>query len=95
MAIKDRVRRKLQAVQMSGKMAALLGAVFQEAWTEPQIVALYQTSDGMLLGMHEGDIGYNDFIGTVSDWRRNVVGIAKVAGLTKLETAWLRAEANV
>lgn len=93
--VKDQVRHKLQSVRMSGRMAALLGAVFQEAWTEPRIVELYQTSDGFLLARHEGDSGFNDFIGAVSDWRRNVLGIAKVAGLTPRQLAWLRQTANV
>jgi hypothetical protein len=33
---------------MSGKMAAIVGYILGESWTEPEIVALSVTSDGFV-----------------------------------------------
>ena len=95
MTRKDAIRTKLQRVQMSGRMAALLGAVFQETWTEPRIADLLHTSDGMLLARHEGDCGFNNFVGAVSDWERNLRGIAVAARLTLRQTSWLLTAAGI
>jgi hypothetical protein len=40
------------------------------------------TSDGCVLARHDGDIGYNDFIGARSDLERNWNRLLDVAGLT-------------
>ena len=34
---------------MSGKMAAIIGYILGESWTEPEIAALSVTSDGFVL----------------------------------------------
>lgn len=84
------VIRKVEPIRTSGKFRAILGYLLGQRWTEPEIVALMVTSDGMLLASHEDDGGMlNDFIGPVECLLDNLRGLAKVAGLTKVETAYL------
>ena len=52
---------------MSAKFAAVVGCLLQIRVTEPQIVELTVTSDGWLLGRHEGDIGLNESLST-KEW---------------------------
>ena len=70
---------------ISGKMAALVGYFLGETFTEPAIASLVVTSDGFVLAMHEGDIGYNAFIGSAFDLRRNWKALLDAAGLTAEE----------
>jgi hypothetical protein len=70
---------------MSGRMAAILGRILDERFTEPQLVSLIVTSDGFVLGRRAGDIGYNDFIGAESDLKRNWGNLLAVAGLSDEE----------
>jgi hypothetical protein len=49
---------------MSPKFAAVVGCLLQMQVTEPRLVEVAVTSDGFLLGRHEGDIGCNEFLGT-------------------------------
>ena len=65
---------------MSGKMAAIVGYVLGEEWTEPTIPSLSITSDGFVVTM-------DDFIGEASDLDRNVGNLLGVAGLTDEEQA--------
>ncbi|MGO9622153.1 MAG: hypothetical protein ACLPT6_12200 [Desulfobaccales bacterium] len=51
---------------MSPKFAAIVGCLLHIRVTEPQIVELAVTSDGWLLGRHEGDIGFNETLGTMA-----------------------------
>ncbi len=51
---------------MSPRFAAIVGCLLQIRVTEPQIVELAVTSDGWLLGRHEGDIGLNETLGTIA-----------------------------
>jgi hypothetical protein len=67
-------------------LACLLGA---EGWARPNLAALTVTSDGFLLGMVEGDIGHNCFIGPVSTLEKNIRGVAEVVGLTDRQTKHL------
>ena len=67
---------------MSGKMAAIVGCILGEDFTEPSLVELLTTSDGFFLGREGGDIGFNAFLGSVSDLRRNWQTLLEVAGLT-------------
>jgi hypothetical protein len=43
----------------------------------------------------EGDIGFNDFLGTADDLMRNLDGVSRVAGLTDKERKALKAEARL
>lgn len=56
---------------MSNKMAAILGYVLGETWTEPEIRELHITVDGYLLARYNGDIGCNDFIGSLFNFEQN------------------------
>ena len=69
-------------------VACLLGT---EGWGSPELVSVTVTSDGFLLGMREGDCGFNDFLGTKADLDDNLAGVADAAGLTEAETAYLLA----
>lgn len=75
---------------MSGMMAALVGHILGLKVTEPAIAELYVTSDSCVLARHEGDIGANDFIGSLADLERNWTGLLDAAGLTTMQ----RLEAN-
>jgi len=72
---------------MSGKMAAILGAMFGEEFTNPRMVEITVTSDFHVLGMQEGDIGFNEFIGAFSDLERNYLNLINIpeVGLTPVE----------
>ena len=43
------------------------------------------TSDGFLLGMVKGDVGFNHFLGAKSDLDANLVGVADAVELTPRE----------
>lgn len=66
---------------MSGKMAAILGYVLGETWSEPEIRELHVTVDGFLLARHNGDVGCNDFIGAMGDFTDNTNRLFEVAEL--------------
>ncbi len=89
-AMRDRVAEKILRVRVSPKFDAIIDCLLDlPARTAPVLVRLLVTSDGFLLGMREGHIGYNDFLGDVADLERNLGGLADVADLTPEETAWL------
>jgi hypothetical protein len=67
---------------MSGKMAAIVGYILDEAFTNPAINELIVTSDGFVLAEQVGDVGANDFMGQESDLRRNWNNLLDAAGLT-------------
>jgi len=73
---------------MSGKMAAIVGCILHRQYTNPRIAELVITADGCVLGRHQGDIGYNDFIGSRSDlesnWKRLLDGAELSDGARKL-----------
>lgn len=77
---------------MSGKMAAILGYVLGESWSEPEIQHLCITSDGFLLAQRNGDVGCNDFIGAMSNFVENIHRLFDVAELTSDEKRvfWMR-----
>lgn len=56
---------------MSGKMAAIVGYMLKEHFTEPHFDEMVITSDGCVLARLHGDCGCNEFIGNVSDLERN------------------------
>jgi len=86
--ISDTLAQKLHPVRfpgMSTKMAAIVGCILDRQFTQPSISELVITSDGCVLARHDGDIGYNDFIGARSDLERNWNRLLDVAGLTNDE----------
>ena len=75
MTLQDSVAAKLHPQRfpnMSGKMAAILGHLLNQTWTDPAMVELVITSDGFLLGRHEGEPTCNRFLGTESALRGNL-----------------------
>ncbi len=62
---------------MSGKMTAIVAHILDQKWTSPTIAELVITSDGHLLARHEGDCGFNNYIGRAVDlecnWKRLLV----------------------
>ena len=67
---------------MSGKMAAIVGYIVGERFSDPAITELVVTSDGFVLAQAEGDVGANDFIGSEVDLNRNLLDLITAAGLT-------------
>ena len=57
---------------MSGKMAAIVGYILGESWTEPEIAALSVTSDGFVLTDAE-------FFGEAADLDRNLLNLLVAA----------------
>ena len=70
----DAIRVKLNPRRfpnMSGKMAAIVGYLLDDAYTNPAIVEMCVTSDQMVLARLDGDVGCNQFIGSYADLFRN------------------------
>jgi hypothetical protein len=57
---------------MSAKFAAVLGAMLGQTWTEPALVEVVITSDGFLLGRHEGEATCDEFLGPESWLKDNL-----------------------
>ena len=70
---------------MSGKMAAIVGYILGEQFSEPAISELVVTSDGFVLAQAEGEVGANDMLGTEADLNRNLLDLITAAGLTDEE----------
>jgi hypothetical protein len=70
---------------MSGKMAAIVGYILSEPFSEPAISELVVTSDGFVLAQREGEVGANDLIGSEADLNRNLLDLITAAGLTSEE----------
>jgi len=68
--------------RMSGKMAAIVGYISDETYTDPAINELVVTSDGFVLIEHFGEVGANHFIGGDSDLLRNWNSLLDAARLT-------------
>jgi hypothetical protein len=62
-------------------MAAIVGYVLDEAWTEPAIIALSVTSDGFVPTTD------SEFLGEAADLDRNLLNLLVAAGLTDDERA--------
>jgi hypothetical protein len=81
---------------MSSKMGAILGCILGQSWTNPELIELTVTSDGMLLGRQSNDCGFNEFLGSESDlqsnWERLLNAVANSStGLTKDERTMMEA----
>ena len=66
---------------MSGKMAAIVGYILDERFSDPAISELVVTSDGFVLAQTEGEVGANEMIGTEVDLNRNLLDLIAAAGL--------------
>jgi hypothetical protein len=70
---------------MSGRMAAIVGYILEERFTDPAISELVVTSDGFVLAQGEGEVGANEMIGEEADLNRNLLTLIEAAGLTEDE----------
>jgi len=74
MANNNNIKRALHPNRfpaMSTKMMAIVGFIVEGKFTTPSIEQMMVTSDGILMARVTGDIGYNDILGSVSDFKRN------------------------
>jgi hypothetical protein len=71
---------------MSGKMAAVVGYILDERFSDPAISELVVTSDGFVLAQAEGEVGANEMLGSEVDLNRNLLELIAAAGLTTEET---------
>jgi hypothetical protein len=84
----DLVAEKLHPIRfprMSAKFAAVLGAMLGQAWTEPALVELVITSDGFLLGRHEGEPTCKEFLGPESWLKENLAKLLDTPGVDLTE----------
>jgi len=70
---------------MSDKMTAIVAHILDQTWTNPAIAQMVITSDGHLLARHEGDCGFNNYIGRALDLEGNWKRLLSAAGLTAVE----------
>lgn len=86
--MKDELAAKLRPerfTEMSGKMAAIVGYILDEPFSEPAISELVVTADGFVLAEREGQTGTNEMLGTEVDLNRNLLDLVAAAGLTNEE----------
>jgi hypothetical protein len=79
MTLADKLRPD-RFTAMSGRMAAIVGYILAEPWTEPPIGALSVTSDGFVTTESE-------FLGEAADLDRNLLNLFIAAELTPEERA--------
>ena len=87
-AVREQLVAKLRPdrfTAMSGKMAAIVGYILDERFSEPAISELVVTSDGFVLAQTEGEVGANEMLGTEVDLNRNLLDLIAAAGLTAEE----------
>lgn len=70
---------------ISGKMAAIVGYILDEIYTDPHIQEMAVTSDGIVMASQSGDIGMNDMIGSELDLQNNWKRLCETAGLDNNE----------
>jgi len=70
---------------LSGKMAAVVGYILDEPFSEPAIASLSVTAEGLVLAQPEG--GHAEILGTQADLDRNLVSLVDAAGLDHDEVA--------
>jgi len=74
MANNDNIKRALHPSRFPGmsiKMRAIVGFIIGGNFTTPAIEQMIVTSDGILMARVTGDIGYNDLLGSVNDFKGN------------------------
>jgi len=79
----DRKLHPARFSQMSGMMAAIVGAFLDREWTSPQLDGFTITTDSLVLGETQGLA--NDLIGSASDFERNVSNLLDAAELNEIE----------
>ena len=67
---------------ISPKMAAVVGYILNEEFTNPSIADILVTSDDFVLARLSGDIGFNEFLGHHKDLATNWQRLLHAAGLT-------------
>jgi len=77
--------RPARFTAMSGKMAAVVGYILEERFSDPAISELVVTSDGFVLAQQEGEVGANELNGEEADLNRNLLTLIEAAGLTEEE----------
>ena len=83
--MKEELAAKLRPerfTEMSGKMAAIVGYILDEPFSEPAISELVVTADGFVLAEREGQTGTNEMFGTEVELNRNLLDLITAAGLT-------------
>lgn len=82
---------------MSLKFRAIVGYILEEKYTSPTIKELMVTSDGILMARVNGDIGFNDIMGNIDDFKRNWDTLIHYprTGLTGEEISYLEQLPNV
>jgi hypothetical protein len=86
--MKEELAAKLRPerfTEMSGKMAAIVGYILDEPFSEPAISELVVTADGFVLAEREGQPGTNEMFGTEVELNRNLLDLVAAAGLTDEE----------
>jgi hypothetical protein len=86
---KSKVEVEVKSGTWSPKMCAILGCMMDKEWTQPKIAELCITSDGGFLARLEGDIGFNDFMGSAIDLYNNLKLVADYSGLDNEERVYL------
>ena len=66
-------------------MAAIVGYILDERFSDPSISEVVVTSDGFVLAQTEGEVGANEMIGTEADLNRNLLDLVEAAGLSEDE----------
>jgi hypothetical protein len=70
----ERIKSALNPVRfpgMSGKMMAIVGYILETKWTTPALEEMVITSDGIIMARVTGDIGCNEILGSISDFKSN------------------------
>jgi hypothetical protein len=70
---------------MSPQMAAILGFLFEQAYTTPQLIELVVTPDGHVLGRAEDAAGPLAYLAAEADLRANLRRLGIAAGLSEVE----------
>jgi hypothetical protein len=86
--VKEQLAAKLRPDRfsaMSGKMAAIVGYILDEQFSDPAISELVVTSDGFVMAEREGEVGADEMIGREVDLNRNLLDLITAAGLTEEE----------
>lgn len=84
--MKEQLAAKLRPerfTEMSGKMAAIVGYILDEPFSDPAISELVVTSDGFVMAEREGQPGTSEIFGTEVDLNRNLLDLVTAAGLTE------------
>jgi len=71
--------------KMSAEMAAVLGCIFKKDYTEPRIVRIYITMDGIVIGQHLGDTNRGTLLGPAAKFDREWADTLRAANLTAEE----------